>query len=172
MPNDRRLRDAGILIRPLELDQIVHVQAGIVPLPSFFDIGTHYDPGGIHAFHHARSPGLHDIAGISRDHRFHPGTNQRRLGLEQRHRLALHVGSHQRTVRIVVFQERHKGRRHTHYLLRRHIHVFDLVRSNGDKISAGSRRHRFRHQPPEPSSFELAWAMMYLSPSIAERNSI
>ena len=70
-----RLRDGRTLIRSLELDQIVHVQAGIVPFPTFFLSGTHNDPRGIHAFHDTGTLGLYDIPRITRDHSFHSCTD-------------------------------------------------------------------------------------------------
>ena len=60
----------------------------------------------------------HDGAGIARDAVFETGGHKRRFGDEQRHGLALHVRTHQRAVRVVVFQERNQRRRHRHQLLR------------------------------------------------------
>ena len=53
----------------------------------------------------------------------HASTYDGRLGKEQGHCLTLHVGSHQRTVRIVVLKERDEGRCNGEYHLRRHVHV-------------------------------------------------
>ena len=46
-----------------------------------------------------------------------PGSHNRGLGYQQRHRLALHVGAHQSPVGVVVFQERNQARRYAHHLL-------------------------------------------------------
>ena len=48
-------------------------------------------------------------------------------GTQAGHRLALHVGAHQRAVGVVVLEERDQRRRHRHDLRRRHVHVLDLV---------------------------------------------
>jgi len=40
-----------------------------------------------------------------------PVADERRLGDEERHGLALHVRTHQRAVRVVVFEERNQTRR-------------------------------------------------------------
>ena len=50
-----------------------------------------------------------DGAGIARDAVFETGGHERRFGDEQRHGLALHVGTHQRAVRVVVLQERNQA---------------------------------------------------------------
>ena len=73
-----------------------------------------------------------DFAGFFRDHHgarvagdavFQAGGHQRRLGHQQRHGLALHVGTHQRAVGVVVFQERNQRRGDGHQLLGRNVHV-------------------------------------------------
>ena len=63
--------------------------------------------------------------GVSGSFRFHSGTDNRHLCLEQRNGLTLHVGTHQGTVGIVIFQERNHGSSHGKYHLRRYIHVID-----------------------------------------------
>ena len=50
-----------------------------------------------------------DRAGVARDALFQAGGHQRRFGDQQRHRLALHVRTHQRAVRVVVLQERNQA---------------------------------------------------------------
>ena len=64
---------------------------------------------------------------VARHHLFHAGADQRRLGLDERHGLALHVGAHQRAVGVVVLQERNERGGHRHQLLGRHVDVVDLV---------------------------------------------
>ena len=44
------------------------------------------------------------------------------LGGKQRHSLTLHVGAHQRTVGVVVLQERDHGCSHGEYHLRGYVH--------------------------------------------------
>ena len=50
-----------------------------------------------------------------------------RLRTEQRHGLALHIGTHQRAVGVVVFQERYEGRGHAHDLHGRNVHKVRLA---------------------------------------------
>ena len=57
----------------------------------------------------------------------------RSFGNEQRNSLSLHVGTHQRTVSVVVLEERDHGRGYGYYLLRRNVHVVDFsLRHHGD----------------------------------------
>ena len=64
-----------------------------------------------------------------------PGGHQRRFGDQQRHRLALHVGPHQRAVRVVVLQERNQARRHRHELLGRDVHVIHPRRLDVNEVA-------------------------------------
>ena len=45
-------------------------------------------------------------AGVARHDALHAGADERRIGAEQRHRLALHVGAHEGAVGVVVLEER------------------------------------------------------------------
>ena len=54
---------------------------------------------------------------------FHSCTNNRCLCSKKRNGLTLHVGSHQRTVRIVVLKEWDQGCSYREYHLRRYVHV-------------------------------------------------
>ena len=56
---------------------------------------------------------------------FHTGSYHRRFRKQQRYCLTLHVGSHQRTVSIVVLQERDECRSYGEYHLRRHVHIIE-----------------------------------------------
>ena len=64
---------------------------------------------------------------VARHHLLHAGADQRRLGLDEGHGLALHVGAHQRAVGVVVLEERDQRRGDRHELLGRHVDVVDLV---------------------------------------------
>ncbi len=59
--------------------------------------------------------------------RLQAGGDDRRLGDQERHRLALHVRAHQRAVGVVVLQERDQAGRDADHLLGRDVHVLDLV---------------------------------------------
>ena len=123
--HQRTLVDAGVLVGALELHQPVDVDAGLGRVG--FLGRAHDDTGGVDLIDDAGTPRADRGAGVTRNHAFHAGADERRLGAHQRHRLALHVGAHQRAVGVVVLQERNERRRHRHQLLRRHVHEVDLV---------------------------------------------
>ena len=53
---------------------------------------------------------LDHVGGVVGGVELHAGANKRRLGTKQRNCLALHVGTHERAVGVVVLQERdHRG---------------------------------------------------------------
>ena len=67
------------------------------------------------------------VAGIDSRLHLHTCTHCRCLCNQQRHCLTLHVGSHQRTVRIIILQEWDHCCCDGEYHLRRHIHKIDLL---------------------------------------------
>ena len=108
------LVDAGVLIRTLELQQIVDIDA---KLTGGILVGTHHDARGVHLIDHP-GPARHDAgAGIPGHGLFHAGAHQGRFGADQGNRLALHVRPHQRPVGVVVLQERDQGGGHGNQLL-------------------------------------------------------
>ena len=46
-------------------------------------------------------------------------------GTDERHGLTLHVGAHERAVRVVVLEERHERGGDRHHLVRRDVHQLD-----------------------------------------------
>ncbi len=61
------------------------------------------------------------------DDPLHAGADQRRIGTQQRHRLTLHVRTHQGAVGVVVLEERDQGRSNRYQLLRRNVHEFYFI---------------------------------------------
>ena len=70
----------------------------------------------------------HHVAGIDRRPAFEAGADERRLRVDERYRLTLHVGAHEGAVRVVVLEERDKRGRHRDDLVRSDVHVVDFVR--------------------------------------------
>ena len=66
-------------------------------------------------------------ARVARDDLLDAGADERRLGAEQRHRLALHVRAHQRAVGVVVLEERDQRGGDRHELLRRDVDQVDVA---------------------------------------------
>ena len=123
--HQRTLVDAGVLVRALELHQAVDVDARLGRIEIFR--GAHDDTRRVHLVDDAGAARRDRGARVARDRAFHAGADERRLGANQRHRLALHVRAHQRAVGVVVLQERDERGRDRDELLRRHVHVVDLV---------------------------------------------
>ena len=67
--------------------------------------------------------GADDHAGVLGDVLLQAGGDERRLGDQQRHRLPLHVGAHQRAVGVVVLEERDQPGRDADHLLGRDVDV-------------------------------------------------
>ena len=65
------------------------------------------------------------VAGVGGGTVFHAGADERRLATQQRNRLALHVGTHECAVGVVVLEERDHRCRDRHHLARRDVHVVD-----------------------------------------------
>ena len=60
------------------------------------------------------------------------------FGPQQRDSLALHVGAHERSVCVVVLEERDQRCGHRHDLLRRHVHKLDFGRRHVADLGGGS----------------------------------
>ena len=84
-----------------------------------------------------------DGARIASDAVFETGGHKRRFGNEQRHGLALHVRTHQRAVRVVVFEERNQRRGHRDQLLRRHVHVIHPRRLDINEVALATAGDAF-----------------------------
>ena len=107
--------------------------------------------------------GQHDVAGVERGAALHARADDRRVGLEQRHGLALHVRAHQRAVGVVVLEERDHRRGDGPDLLRRDVHVVDVLPAGTARRCPACVRHRISPTSlPFLSSGALACAMTTL----------
>ena len=124
--DERDLVVAGGLVGALELGQLVELV-----VPSSFMVRD--DVGG-HVGHHARLLGQDDVAGVDGGAPFGAGAHQRTLGFDQRHGLTLHVGAHQRSVSLIVLQERNQGGADGNHLTRGDVHVIDGAHRHIDRF--------------------------------------
>ena len=86
--------------------------------------------------------GEDDLARVACRTTLDAGADERRGRPQERDGLALHVGAHERAVGVVVLEERDERGRHRHDLLRRHVHVVDLVRVDERELTAaGTHEH-------------------------------
>ena len=144
LADHRLLVDAGVLVRALELDELIdvgtHLARQLRGMVLAFD--AHDNALGVDRIHDAVALGQDHGAGVARCHALHARAHQRRLGRQQRNALPLHVGAHQRAVGIVVFQERHQRRGHRHQLLRAHVDVVHLGPVHQHKVPLPARIHQ------------------------------
>ena len=59
---------------------------------------------------------------------------------DERHRLPLHVGAHERAVRVVVLEEGHERRGDAHHLVRRDVHELDHLGRDDLEVAVQTRR--------------------------------
>ncbi len=118
--------DQRALVGAHELLQLVLVTPAV--------LGVDDDPGRVDEVDRAGVARQQHVTGVERRAALHARADQRRVRLEQRHRLALHVRAHQRAVGVVVLEERDHRRRHRPDLLRRDVDQVDLVRGDVDVL--------------------------------------
>ena len=107
---------------------------------------AHYNTARVHRVHRAATQRDYGHARIDGDDALDAGTDQGFLGAQRRHRLALHVGTHERAVGVIVFQERNQRGRYRHDLRRRHVDVVDLVHGGQGKLVLVAARHQLALQ--------------------------
>ena len=143
----RLLVDAGVLVRAAEFDQLVDVGADLARklLAVAVAFHAHDDALAVHAVHGPVALADHHGARIARRHFLHACSHQRRLSAQQRHRLALHVGTHQGAVGVVVFEEGNQRRRHADQLLGADVDVVNLVAALQDEVAGLARVDQLAH---------------------------
>ena len=118
--DDRLLVIAVRLVASLKFRKTVHVPVPVrIPLDHNLIRRRALDHAGILSQHaHA---GVHGRLALD------TGSDNGCLGGQERHGLTLHVGTHQRAVRIVIFQERNHGGRHRENHLRGNVHQINSL---------------------------------------------
>ena len=108
--DQRLLVDAGVLVRTLELDELVDVGADFAGEHArVVGLDAHDDALGVHLIDDSVAAADDHRARIARGDAFHAGADERSFAANQRHGLALHVRTHQGAVRVVVFKERNQA---------------------------------------------------------------
>src|SRR5690606_1179644 len=91
-------------------------------------MNAHKDTAGINRVDNPATTGNHTDTGVARYVALHPGPHQRLVRTQGRHSLTLHVGTHQRAVGVVVFEERNQRSSNRNNLLGRYVHQGDVFR--------------------------------------------
>jgi hypothetical protein len=107
--DERTLVDVRVLVRALVLHQVVDVHADFTG-GGLVVVHADHDTAGVDVIDHAATARLHRRAGVDRDRALEPRADERLLGTQARHSLPLHVGAHQRAVRVVMLEERNERR--------------------------------------------------------------
>ena len=135
--HQRTLVDAGVLVGALELHQRVDVDTAIARAKLAGD--AHDNAGRVHLVDNAGTAGGDGSARVAGNRFLHAGADERRVGLQQRHRLALHVGAHQRPVGVIVLKERDQRSRDRHQLLGADVHQRDLLARRNQEVARPPR---------------------------------
>src|SRR5713226_619628 len=134
--NQGLLADAGVLVRALELDELIDVHAHFAAEHAgVIGFHAHNDALGVDLIDDAFAFAKDDRAGITRGDSLHAGADERRFALDERHGLALHVGAHQRAVGVVVFEERNQAGSHGNELLGRNVDIVDFIAALENKVA-------------------------------------
>src|SRR5258708_238959 len=134
--HQRLLADAGVLVRTLELDELIDVRAHFAAEHAgVIRLHAHDDALGVHLVHDAFSLAEHHRAGIARGDALHAGADERSFALDERHGLALHVGAHERAVGVVVLEERNQAGGDRDELFRRNVDVVDLIAALENEVA-------------------------------------
>ena len=143
----RLLVDAGVLVRALELGELINVAAhftrklrGMV-----LAFNAHDDAVRVDRIDNAVAPSQNHRAGVARRDAFHSSANDRRLRAQQRHGLALHVRAHQRAVRVVVLEERNQRCGDGDQLLRADVDVIDFITAYQHEVAGLAGVDQFGH---------------------------
>ena len=97
----------------------------------------------VHGVDRALDPGKQHLSAVPGHPAFNAGAHNRRLRLEQRHCLPLHIAAHQGAVGVIVLQKRNQRRRHAHNLERRYVGIFHRVRPGQAIVVAFAHFHQF-----------------------------
>ncbi len=132
--DDGLLRVAGVLVGALVLQKRIDV---LVPLRL---VGLDADLDGGDVGDDAAALRDHHDARIVGGPALHARPDARGLGGDEGNCLALHVGSHEGAVGVVVLEERDERRGNGDDLLRGDVHVLDVLRRPGDVVAALAHR--------------------------------
>ena len=89
--------------------------------------GVDDDLVGRDAHHASATAGRNHSARVPSHLELKARAHKRRVGVEKRNRLPLHIRAHKSSVRVIMLQERDQGRSHRYELVWCHIHVVDVI---------------------------------------------
>src|SRR5690606_41762843 len=99
--HDGTLVDVGVLVGTGIFDEVVDVDANLAG-HVFVVIDANHDAFRVDVVHHAATARLHGGTRVDGNRALDARTDQGLLGTQARNRRPLHVGAHQRAVRVVM----------------------------------------------------------------------
>ena len=140
---DRAQVDGHILVRTAELRDAVFLQGRLEAdkLLILCTVVKDTDGRSVNILHDTIALGSHHRTGILTNLLLNTGTHDRCFVMEQGHCLTHHVRSHQRTVSIIVLQERDQRSSDRSDLLRRDVHQVDIRRRHDGEVSILAALH-------------------------------
>src|SRR5271165_2390937 len=128
LTDDRLLIDAGVLVRPLELDELIDIRTNLTRKLRGVVLSFNADDDalGVDRIDEAIAAGEDDGSRIASGNAFHAGADEWGFGNQQGHGLALHVGSHQGAVGVVMLEERHERCGDRNELFGAHVNVVNF----------------------------------------------
>ena len=141
----RTLIDVGGLVRTGEFHQIVDIHTHFTG-NRFIIVYTHHHTVGVNILDHTAATRHNGCRRIHRYRAFDAGTHQGFLGTQTRYRLTLHVGTHQSTVGIVMFQERNQRSRYRYHLTSGHVHILHAIGGRHDGLAFFATGYQFVDQ--------------------------
>ncbi len=100
----------------------------------------------VNLFYYTAFFGSYHNARIGRNSTLYSRSYDRSFASKQRNCLSLHVGTHQGSVRIVVFKERYKRRCNRNQLLGRYVHIIYLISGKFGYFFLSSARNLFVYE--------------------------
>ena len=123
----RTLIDIGRLVGTSEFNQVININTHFTG-SRFIVMNTNHNTVGIYILNHTAATGNDCSSRVNGNGTLNTSTNHRFFRTQARYGLTLHVGTHQCTVRIIVFQERNQGCCYGYHLTGCHVHILHTVR--------------------------------------------
>ena len=135
---NRLLVQAGALVGSLIFNQLIYVSLRVIISNHDFICGN--------SFHNTGVLCNNADTGVLRSLVFHTCADNGGICYQQGYCLTLHVGAHQRTVRVIVFQEGNQCSRNGYHLLGRNVHQLYLFSVYLDDFLFASTGNLLMHE--------------------------
>ena len=123
----RTLVDVGRLVRTSEFNQVINIDTHFT-CSRFIIMNTNYNAVGIYILNHTTTAGNDCSCRVNGNRALDTGTNHWFFRAQTRYGLTLHVGTHQCTVRVIMFQEWNQRCCNGYHLTGCHVHILNAIR--------------------------------------------